>query len=335
MATPTGLPGIASYLRIVGRGPKRSRPMSRVEAAEAMAAILAGEALPEQVGALFLVLRHRGETAEEIAGFVDAAKRRLAFRLSRSVDLDWPSYADRHRRQPYFVLSARLVAEAGASVLIHGIAGESQGLAPTRPVIERLGIPNCRDARALDAALGGLGIAYVGLETLCPPLDRLMDLRRILGVRTGVNTMARALNPGEAPAQIVGVFHPPYRALHREAAVLLGQKAAAIFKGGGGEAERNPAKPTLIATVRDGAPGEAEWPALVAERAEAGGEVDLDPDIPLKLWTGARVDPVAEAAVVGTAAIALNVAGRAKTPAEAEALARELWARRNRRALAA
>lgn len=335
MTTPSGSPGIASYLRIVGRGPKRSRAMTRAEAAEAMDAILAGGALPEQTGALFLVLRHRGETAEEVAGFVDAAKRRLAVVPTRRPDLDWPSYADRHRRQPLFALAARLIAESGLAVLMHGIAGESEGLAPTRPVLARLGIPICRDRAGIDRALARHNIAYVGLEALSPPLDRLMGLRQILGVRTGVNTMARALNPGEAPAQMIGVFHPPYRHLHRDAALLLGQPRAAMFKGGGGEAERNPAKPTIVAIAAEGVAGEDEWPALIADPTEGKGPIDLAPDFALALWTGALGDPHAEAAVIGTAAIALKTAGAARTIEDAERRAREIWSARNRRSLAA
>lgn len=335
MSTQSGTPGIASFLRIVGRGPKRSRPLTRAEAADVMSAILAGDALPEQCGALFLLLRHRGETAEELAGFVEAARRRVALDISSRPALDWSSYADRHRRQPLFALSARLVAASGLPVLMHGIAGEPDGFAPTRPVLRRLGIPFCEDARDIDRALAAHAIAYIGLEHVLPGLDRLMGLRQILGVRTGVNTVARALNPAAAPAQIVGVFHPPYRALHREAAVMLDHARVAVFKGGGGEAEVNPAKPTIVATVVDGVAGETEWPALVGEAAQGKAEYDLDPNIPLALWQGEISDPIAEAAVIGTAAIALWIAGRADRPADALAAARGLWAERNPKALAA
>ena len=48
-------------------------------------------------------------------------------------DLDRPSYADRHRQQPWFVLAARLLAVNGVKVLLHGISGYSDGYAPTRP----------------------------------------------------------------------------------------------------------------------------------------------------------------------------------------------------------
>ena len=71
-------------------------------------------------------------------------------------------------------------------------------------------------------------------------------LKPVLGLRTFANTMARELNPFRAPCQIQGVFHPPYLELHRATQRLLGQPRAAIFKGGGGEGQRNPEKPCRV-----------------------------------------------------------------------------------------
>ncbi len=75
---------------------------------------------------------------------------------------------------------------------------------------------------------------------MCPPLDGLFHLRPLLGLRSPVNSLARELNPFEARHQIQGVFHPTYLPLHQEAARLLGQPHAVIFKGGGGEASAIP-----------------------------------------------------------------------------------------------
>ena len=64
---------LAQALGIIGRGPGRSRPLTRSEARDAFAALLAGTALDVQAGAFLLLMRYRGETAEELAGLVDAA----------------------------------------------------------------------------------------------------------------------------------------------------------------------------------------------------------------------------------------------------------------------
>lgn len=319
------------HLRTIGRGPNLSRPLTEAEADAAMRMILAGDVLPAQLGAFLLVLRYRGETAPELAGFVRAA--RDAMRLDggpERVDLDWPSYADRHRQQPWFVLAALLLAENRVKVLMHGIEGAGGGYAPTRPVLARLGVRVCTTAADARSALAASNFAYLGLEHFCTPLHALFDLRPLLGVRTVVNTLARALNPFEAPHQLQGVFHPPYRRLHQRAAILLNQPRAAIFTGGGGEAQRNPLKPCKVAFVRDGVETESEWPALRSDLAYRWREEDLDPAAVAALWRGDRSAPAPEAAITGTVALALYLTGRADAAESAQAMADATWRDRPR-----
>lgn len=324
----------ALFLRTIGRGPTLSRPLTRDEAKGAMAMVLKGEVEPVQLGAFLLLLRHRGETPDELAGMVDAVRDVVTAKHGPIgddiVDLDWPSYADRHRQQPWFVLAALLLAANGIRVLVHGITGFADGYAPTRPVLDSLGIVPAPSVRAAVEYIAERNFAYLGLESFCPPLERLFGLRPLLGVRTVVNTFARALNPLNAPSQMQGVFHPPYRTLHQQAALLLGQPRVAVFKGGGGEVQRNPLKPCRVAWVLDGAASDEEWPALLPEDSYAWREEPLEPERVAALWRGDIRLPAPEAAIIGTAAIALKAIGRAGTMAEAEALAARLWENRQR-----
>ena len=100
----------ADFLRTIGRGATLGRPLDEAEAEQAMGMILDGAVEPVQLGAFLLVLRYRTETPAELAGFVRAARARIAERAASTVDLDWPSYADRHKQLPYFVLAALLLA---------------------------------------------------------------------------------------------------------------------------------------------------------------------------------------------------------------------------------
>jgi anthranilate phosphoribosyltransferase len=305
-----------------------SRPLSENEAHDAMSMILAGQAEPEQVGALLVVMRYRKETPEELAGFVRAARDHLSGFDRLEADVDWPSYADRHKQLPYFVPAARLLAQAGLKVAMHGLAGE--GAATTGAVVEALGMRRARSAEQASDALARDGFAYLEIEAVCPPLARLFDLRPKLGVRTAVNSFARALNPVRAPVQLVGVFHPTYCETHRQTARLLGQRQSAIFKGGGGEAQRNPEKPCRVTLLEDGVASEEVWPALSPDTRHPWRDEPLDPDRVAALWRGAWHAPGPEAAVIGTAAIGLKLAGRAASREQAETLAARLWQERQR-----
>ncbi len=321
----------AEVIRTLGRGPSRSRNLTQDEARDAMTAVLGGAVDPAQVGAFLLLLRYRGENAAELAGFVEAARTTFqAPRRAPTVDLDWPSYADRHRQQPYFILAARLLADHGIKVLMHGIAGFSEGFAPTRPVLHALGVPVCRSLDEAAACLTTQHLAYIGLEDFCPAVQRLIGLRPKLGVRTVAHSFARALNPLGAAAQLQAITHPPYRALQQQAAVLLGQTRTAVFKGIGGEAQRNPLKTCLVAWARDGVTGEEDWPPIRAGNPYPWREEELDPDRVVALWRGELDLPVPAASVVATAAIGLWLTGYASSPAEADILAERLWMERDR-----
>lgn len=315
----------------MARGPSLGRTLTMAEAEAGMGAMLSGAAAPEQTGALLATLRLRGETAEELAGFVRAARAAaLPAPPSLPAVLDWPSYADHHKQLPYFVLAALLLARSGTPVLMHGIAGA--GTATTPAVLAALGIAPAATWQQAAAALGSTGFAYLPLEAVCPPLARLIGLRALLGIRTVANSVARALNPAAAAHQIVGVFHPDYQRRQAEAACLLGQPHALVIRGAGGEAQRNPEKPCLAAVLCHAAVAAEAWPALVPGQRHPWRTEELDPACVAALWRGDWLAPGPEAAVVGTAAMALRLVGRAPDPAAAQALAEELWGRRGRTA---
>jgi anthranilate phosphoribosyltransferase len=294
-----------------------------------MAMILDGAVEPVQLGAFLLVLRYRTETPAELAGFVRAVRSRIARPAGVTVDLDWPSYADRHKQLPYFLLAALLLAETGVRVLMHGIDGE--GPATTPAALRALGVDVC--ATPVEAAhhLETFGFAYLPLRAICPELEALFHLRPLLGLRSPANSLARELNPFGASCQIQGVFHPTYLPLHQETAQRLGQAHAVIFKGGGGEGQRNPDKPCRALTVDNGAPGETIWPALLESSQHPWRTEPLEPERLVALWRGDWEAPGPIAAIIGTAAMALKLLGRGASIAEAEAQARRLWQERPRR----
>lgn len=292
---------LAKHVATLGRGPGRSRSLTEGEASEAMLMMLDGAA-PEAVGALLMLLRMKGETAEEVAGLARAAQAALPATLT--ADLDWPCYAaGRTRGMPWFLLSARLVAQAGYRVVLHGYNGAD---APVRA--------------HLPAA--GPDVTYLPLEELHPALFRLLALRPVLGLRSCINTVCRMLNPSRAPASVQGVFHPSYRLLQADAAARLGWQNLTVIKGGGGEFERLPGKAVEGFGLRGGIPFDGVFPALTSPVRLA----EVAPGItPAQLWSGTARDPVAREIVIGTAALALDTLGHA----EAEATARALWADRH------
>jgi anthranilate phosphoribosyltransferase len=320
----------AIYVRTLARGPGLSRNLTREEARDAMRLILAGDVEREQLGAFLLLMRYRGESPDELSGMIEAARETIGITAGPRPDLDWPSYADRHKQLPYFVLSALLLAANGVRVLMHGIEGETEGFVSTRTVLDRLGISTSRTPESAAERLGATGFAYLGLEDVCPALAAMIGLRPVLGLRSPIHSVARGLNPMAAPYQIQGVFHPNYRPLHREAARLLGQRHLAVFKGGAGEAQRAPDKACVVARLRDGVAGEEQWPPLPGGAGFRPREETQDPERVAALWRGELEDAAgAVAAITGTVAIALAMLGRVGSMEEARAASEAMWRARS------
>lgn len=316
----------AQFVRILGKGPRLSRPLNQAECRDAASMILAGNVTPEQLGAFFCLLRVKTETPEELAGFAEAIRATLP-KPSVAVDLDWPSYSGKARRAPLFILAAMLLAANGITVAMHGTEGHTAGRVFTEDALRALGIAPASDLRRAALDLAQFNFTYVPMGLFHPRLDTLMEMKWMLGLRSPLHSVIRHLNPFDAPASLISVFHPNYRAVHRAAARLLGQRNLACFKGDGGEVERRIEKPCQVEGLIDGQPFDEEWPALL-EASPA--ESDLDPTFLAALWLGEIEDPVAEAIVAGTAAIALKLCGKAETAAQAEQLGKDWWAKRPR-----
>ncbi len=320
----------AKYVRIIGKGPNLSRPLTAEEMYEAASHILRGEIEPLQLGAFLCILRMRTEVPEEGEGFVRAVRDSLKLPAALPpVDLDWSSYSGKKRQLPWYLLAALLLADNGVRIFMQGTEGHTPGRIYSRQALEFLNIAIAGSLAEAARHIETGNFAYLPLAVLSPGLQDIIDLKPVLGLRTPVNTFGRMINPFAAPHELQTVFHPNYRDVHRDTARLLGQPHMAVFKGEGGEAERRPQKPLQVYYLHEGNPSEEEWPALLPEE-----DVRVDEEMDLSrlksVWNGSEDDAYAAAAVTGTAAIVLRLMRRAANPDQALDQARRMWRQRNR-----
>ncbi len=314
----------AQYVRILGKGKNGSRSLTREEARDAMQMILDDKVTPEQLGALLMLLRVKEESPEEIAGFVDACRASLPIPDGMpKIDLDWSSYAGKRRQLPWFLLTTLMLAENGIRIFMHGASGHTAGRLYTKDVLPVLGLSTCTTMDEVRDSLERWNFAYMDLEHLYPKLHHIIELRPLLGLRSPVHTLARMLNPFAAAHVMQGIFHPGYRPIHQEAALLLQEKNLTVIKGEGGEIERNPDMACLTQNLKDGRLFDEEWPPMFKRRHMRDDELNVQrlADV----WHGTDEDEYGIGAVIGTAAIALKLMGQAGTMAEAEAQARHMW----------
>ncbi|KOP51485.1 hypothetical protein ALP73_01974 [Pseudomonas coronafaciens pv. garcae] len=314
----------AVFVRILGKGKRGARNLTREEAREAMGMLLDEKVEDTQLGAFLMLLRHKEESPEELAGFTEALRERLNAPPIK-VDIDWPTYAGKKRHLPWYLLAAKCLAQNGVKILLHGGGAHTAGRLYTEQLLGLLNIPLCRNWAAVDSSLEQGNLAFIPLADWAPQLQRMIDLRNTLGLRSPIHSLARILNPLQARCGLQSIFHPGYQSVHRDASSLLGDNAI-VVKGDGGEIEINPDTISHLYGTTAGQPWDEEWPALSPRRHVK--PATLDPQQLLALWRGEIEDSYPQLALISTMALALRGLGVARE--EALEQARVFWDRRDK-----
>lgn len=232
---------ILECIRTVGRGERGRKPLTFEQAYRVMDEYLDGKCDDDQMAMLLMLIRVQNETQQEIAGFVKAFQSRVP---NLGADIDWPCYAGKRTSagQPWHLLSAKLLAGAGYKVLLHGYHDRPAGRFHAEDYLAALGIPLAESPQQAQELLQQFGIAYLPLKHFAPQAEVMIGWKNRYGLRTPINTVVRALNPGGAAVGLRGSFHPGFQQLHAEVESEIGLSSHAVvsFKGQSGESEYNP-----------------------------------------------------------------------------------------------
>jgi anthranilate phosphoribosyltransferase len=209
----------ARFIKEIGRGTKGARSMAREDARELYRAMLEGRVSDLELGAILLAMRIKGESVEEIAGFMDAVESSFAPLPAPAGDYApvlIPSYNGSRKLANLTPLLALLLAREGVPVLVHGVQ-QDPGRVTTFEIFAEMGIgPVGASADMLDA-FAEQKPCFMPIERLAPQLAHQLSLRRILGVRNSAHTLVKILQPFAGPAlRLVSYTHPEYLAMLSE-----------------------------------------------------------------------------------------------------------------------
>jgi anthranilate phosphoribosyltransferase len=268
---------IAHYIKVIGRGKDGARPVSREQAADLLGQVLDGTVTDLEIGAFCLAMRIKGETPEEMAGFLDAVHQRLSpLPAGERPTVVLPSYNGARKLPLLTPLLALLLAREGLPVLIHGTPTES-----TRVFVsEVLPALDIRAQVAIKTIAPG-EVAFIPTELLCPALKRLLDVRRVVGLRNPAHSLVKLMNPlanGRGKALVVSSYtHPEYAQSMAQTFELM-QANALLLRGTEGEvvadARRTPQMEAFIHGRR-----------TLLQEGQAGTLASL-PDLPQALDAG-------------------------------------------------
>jgi anthranilate phosphoribosyltransferase len=278
----------ARFIKEIGRGRDNARALSRDEAHLVWSALLDGRVDDLEVGAILLAMRIKGESPDELAGFLDATHER-GLRLPMpagtadaaglpTVPVVIPSYNGARNMPNLTPLLACLLAREGVPVLVHGKVATPQaeadraslvsahgfdtpsfaGVPPPRvtsaEIFETMGLPVCRNAEDAMAQVERGEPVFMAINALNAPLARVLTFRRRLGVRGPGHTLVKLLQPFDGPALRLASFtHPEYHSILSTFLTQFEQPGAVLLmRGTEGEPVANARRLATIERFLDG-----------------------------------------------------------------------------------
>ncbi|NRB79226.1 MAG: glycosyl transferase family protein [Saccharospirillaceae bacterium] len=270
----------AQYIRIIGKGKNGARHLTQIESYDAMKMIINGQLLDEQLGAFMMLMRMKEESAEELAGFCQAIKDQFNNQISSNLhihpDFDWPCYAGKKRQLPWYLLAALALSDSGYKIFMHGFDGHTIGRMYAEKTLNALGIDTAKSVQQAQTQLQESNFSYLCLRYINPAMANVMNKRNVMGLRTPVHTLCRMINPFNAKNVLQGIFHPAYQGVHQKANILLGYPSALVYKGEGGEFERNPESKREAYLVKDSTEHSIVFDKLLERRLVKPKTLDIE-----------------------------------------------------------
>ena len=244
----------AQYIKEIGRGAQGSRDLPRADAQQLYAAMLDGGVSDLELGAIILGLRVKGESLDEMLGFLDAIDariNRLDMPHGRVRPVVLPTYNGARKEANLTPLLALLLQRFGVPVLIHGLL-EGYGRVTTGLIFRELGIMPLASSHQAQLALESKGIAFLPLNALCPGIHNLLSLRARMGIRNSAHSLVKLLNPFAGDAVLVAAAtHPEFLDLMRNILSVRGLRGL-LLRGTEGEPFANPKRRPRLEYIQDG-----------------------------------------------------------------------------------
>lgn len=250
---------ISHYIKTIGRGKEGAKALSKEQANDLLSQILLGQCSDLEVGAFCLAMRIKGETANEVVGFLEAIKQQSQLLSVVNQDLTTPalqettqssaqkqaivvlpSYNGARKQALLTPLLAFLLARQGITVLIHGHNTEATRVT-SEQILQAMGHPTHLTSTALTAG----EVHYRDLSSFCPGLARLLEVRKVVGLRNSAHSLVKMMNPFEQDAWVVSSYTHPEYLISMTEAFQHTQQTAFLMRGTEGEpvadARRTPA----------------------------------------------------------------------------------------------
>jgi anthranilate phosphoribosyltransferase len=302
--------------------------LSTDAARDLLVGLTASDLPPALAGALLAALRSKGLTPEELRGFA-LGMRSLARRPEidpniTAVDIVGTG-GDKSGSFNLSTGASLLTAATGLPVVKHGNRSVSSK-AGSADVLEALGLKLPLDETQAGRCLSATGFTFLFAPHYHPAMKAIGPVRAAMGVRTVFNILGPLSNPAQPPFHVIGAFNEPTARLMAQALAGMPIKRAFVIHGACGWDEPTPLGSFLLMDVSNGQVRESRrLPSAYGlkqceERDLQGGDAQFNANAMRRVLRGEDRGAHRDALVL-SAALALEVAGRANDAASAAKIA--------------
>ncbi|MBN6188607.1 anthranilate phosphoribosyltransferase [Aneurinibacillus sp. BA2021] len=231
----------------------QGKSLARDEAREAMRLIMDGEAQPIQIAGFLTALRMKGETVDEIIGFVETMREKaMALNTDGAGLLDTcGTGGDGGVTFNISTAAALVAASGGARVAKHGNRAVSSK-SGSADVLEALGVTITTSPESAVRCLEETNLCFLFAPQYHQAMKHAVEPRRQLGFRTIFNLLGPLTNPARADRQLLGIYDKNLGPKVAEVLSEMGVKRALVVAGEDGLDEISVSAPTHIVEVDHG-----------------------------------------------------------------------------------
>ncbi|HUU07130.1 MAG TPA: anthranilate phosphoribosyltransferase, partial [Thermoplasmata archaeon] len=211
--------------------------------------MMSGKATPSQMASFLTAMRVKGETKDELLGFVKCMRSK-AKRVSApegAVDLCGTG-GDGARTFNISTVASFVVAACGVPVAKHGNRAISSR-SGSADVLTALGIPITLAQADVERCVKETGIGFMFAPRFHESMRNVMATRREIGIRTFFNILGPMSNPADVKRQLIGVYDPRIARTVAEVMHDLGSERVMVVHGAGMDEITNTG-PTKVVELR-------------------------------------------------------------------------------------
>jgi len=229
------------------------KSLDQTNARSVMDQIMNGEATQVQIAGLLIALKQKGESTDEVAGFVLSMREH-----SVKIEIDSPHAVDGcgtggDSAHTFNISTAAslVTAAAGVTVAKHGNRSVSSKCG-SADLLAAIGAEIDPGPEQVTAHINQTGFGFMFAPRFHPAMKHAAAPRRELGVRTIFNILGPMTNPASVKRQVIGVYDRALMPLMAEVLQMTGSQHILLVHSDDGLDELSVTAPTNVYETKAG-----------------------------------------------------------------------------------